>query len=835
MKIKNIKLIALVSALLFMAVGCDRPFEFDRPLAVSSRSVKLTKDAGETHVIVYSNGAWNARLTEPVKWASLDKLSGEGVNDVLFSYSANYGVARQVGIVFTCGEAVDTVMMTQEGAVSEASVVFDNVAINLTKAASDVNVPMSTNFRYGVESIRTEVVFAEELDGAELTDAERWLTDVVVKQTKISFKVAENTTDFPRVAYINLDVFDPSAAGNSALKETLVITQTTDDLKFSLASDSISITGFADDIVAEASVNNLWPYSDQVEFECAAEWISKIKVTKDGLAFHVAQNDDGDVRTANISFSYVDSDGNQASASLDVIQAVFPREISFADVRALGAGEIQAANFIEGVMISDIASPNLISAKQIGQFMFDRVNPNVKDDSGYPVIENKGINSVTGYIESMDAKYGFRIVFASQEDAAAFPYSSRVRINVKGLKMVKEENPERYILEGMTADRILEISENEAIPTKNKKMSEITDDDIYTRVNIMNVEIMCKDGAYTNATDGYSMKEEPVNPFSGSRSNAARWDVAPLLCTDTEGSVMYMLTNAACPWRRGEVDLAFGTIVPQGSGTFDAIIVSEEQPTVRYGNLGRYQLRYNSPADLRFNSSAFSKTIIEWNWNSRVAAKVTPDIGAGSLLLNGATAAAAADFNNTYNGRQTPAGNGGATNNQKGLVSNAGIKLTNSWWDFTNNEGSWFGIQFSTAGISGTNMIFGITWNHGSMNNTTLDSPSHWQLQYSLDGTNYKDVPGAEIVQNRSITWWTTTSQDSCPGFKDHLRKLPSECFNQENVYVRLKVADKVCDINPAPAAVSDNSYLNFIGIEKGTLTDKATEIRIGTITVRYN
>ncbi|MCQ2114733.1 MAG: alpha-1,2-mannosidase [Bacteroidales bacterium] len=823
MKIKNIKLIALVSALLFMAVGCDRPFEFDRPLAVSSRSVKLTKDAGETHVIVYSNGAWNARLTEPVKWASLDKLSGEGMNDVLFSYSANYGVARQVGIVFTCGEAVDTVMMTQAGAVTEASVVFDNVAINLTKAESDVNVPMTTNFRYGVENIRTEVVFAEELDGAELTDAERWLTDVVVKQTKISFKVAENTTDFPRVAYINLDVFDPSATGNSALKETLVITQTTDDLKFSLASDSISITGFADDIVAEASVNNLWPYSDQVEFECAAEWISKIKVTKDGLAFHVAQNDDGDVRTANISFSYVDSDGNQASASLDVIQAVFPREISFADVRALGAGEIQAANFIEGVMISDHNSPNLISAKQTGQFLFDSMQSGVVSS-----------NSVAGYIESMDAQYGFRIVFATPEDAAAFTYGSKVRINVKGLRLVKEENPERYVLDGVTADRIIEITESAGIPSKMKKMSELTDADVYTMVSLMNVEILCKDGCYTNATDGYSFKDPVTNPASGNAS-APRWDVAPVLCTDTEGSAMYMLTNAACPWRRNGTNLGFYGILPQGSGTFNAIIVSEEQPTVRYGNLGRYQLRYNAASDLHLNGSPFSKTIVEWNWNSRVAAKVTPDVGEGSLNIYGATPAAASDFNNTYNGRDGDGGNGGATTNQKGLVSNAALKLTYKWWDFTANEGRYFDVNFSTSGISGTNMIFGIAWNHGAMGNTTLDSPSHWKLQYSVDGTNFKDVPECDIIQNRSIVWWTTTSQDSCPGFKEHLRKLPSECFNQEKVTIRVKVADKVCDIDPAPAAVKDDSYLNFIGIEKGTLTDKDTEIRIGTITVRYN
>jgi hypothetical protein len=117
------------------------------------------------------------------------------------------------------------------------------------------------------------------------------------------------------------------------------------------------------------------------------------------------------------------------------------------------------------------------------------------------------------------------------------------------------------------------------------------------------------------------------------------------------------------------------------------------------------------------------------------------------------------------------------------------------------------------------------------MGNTTLDSPAHWNLLYSVDnGATFKQV--GEMIKNRSITWWTTTSQDSTPGFKDHMRKLPAECFGKEKVILRVQVADKVTDIKPGTAAAT---YLENVGIEKGTLTDKATEIRIGTITVRYN
>jgi hypothetical protein len=51
-------------------------------------------------------------------------------------------------------------------------------------------------------------------------------------------------------------------------------------------------------------------------------------------------------------------------------------------------------------------------------------------------------------------------------------------------------------------------------------------------------------------------------------------------------------------------------------------------------------------------------------------------------------------------------------------------------------------------------------------------------------------------------------------------------------VILRMQVADKVTDKAPATGA---STYLTNLGIEQATLTDKATNIRIGTITVRYN
>ncbi len=134
-------------------------------------------------------------------------------------------------------------------------------------------------------------------------------------------------------------------------------------------------------------------------------------------------------------------------------------------------------------------------------------------------------------------------------------------------------------------------------------------------------------------------------------------------------------------------------------------------------------------------------------------------------------------------------------------------------------------------------MVFGIVWGHGSMSNTTLSGPAHWNLLYSVDGgQTFQAVPDCPIIKKRSITWWSTTSQDSTPGFTEHLRKLPADCFGREKVVLRLQVADK-----------GHGHRSRHIGFDlpdeprhrEGTLSPSVaagnSQARIGTITVRYN
>lgn len=839
--------IAMMALTSVVTTGCQKDFELDLPLAVSSRELSLTKDAGSTHVLVYSNGEWTARFTRNVKWASLNKQQGYGNHEIIFTYSANYGVSRKIGVVLQKGDLADTVVFTQAGSISEPSLAFKKSTASLLKAPSPVFAPISTNLRYCIEDLEATITYYDENgeanepvpvvtraegdetegeeggeeEGPQAIPVDPWISNVSIAYEGVSFEVLENATGFPRQADLTIFITD---ANDAVTRATLSILQGIADPVFSLDSESGTYEGYAQSCVIPATSNNLVPYADQFVYDIAydvpveegAEWILNPTITDEGLQFALAMNEGDANRTATINLSYTDGLGNSVASSYSVTQKPYPAAADFAMIRALTPGEITLQQYIEGYIVSDPTSKNIISSPQTGQFAFDRT-----------------LNDKTAYIESTDGRYGFCLQFATEEDNTLERFS-KVKIAVAGLTLVKNTDPEYYTLTGLTAANILETTAADEfkVPTKTKKISELTDDDIFTLVSVPNLEIMAKDGAYTNCTDGYSLKDD-LNPIG---ATAPRWDVAPLLCYDNSGNTIFMLTNAAVPWRRFSTGYIseWNVVVPQGSGTFRGIVVADDAVKVRYGDVGRYQLRAMTEEEIDLNDEPFANTIVEWNWNNQSSTfELIPEIGNGSINLYGASTATASDFNGAA---CSAPGVTGTTAESKGLRSYAAINVKKKWWNFETNQGNYFDIEFSTQGISGNTMMFGIIWGTGAMNNTSIFGPSHWKLLYSIDGgDSFKEVNAGDIVKLRYITWWTTTPNDAAPGFTEHVRILPAECFNKEKVILRLQVADTVTNIVPP---TSSSTWKTNVGSEKGTLTASNTEaqqeVRIGTITVRY-
>lgn len=89
-------LLIAVAAFAAALTGCQKDFEMDLPLAVAARELSLSKEAGSTHVLVYSNGEWTARFTRNVKWASLNKLEGYGNHEIVFPPPRAFADAYEV-------------------------------------------------------------------------------------------------------------------------------------------------------------------------------------------------------------------------------------------------------------------------------------------------------------------------------------------------------------------------------------------------------------------------------------------------------------------------------------------------------------------------------------------------------------------------------------------------------------------------------------------------------------------------------------------------------------------------------------------------------------------
>ena len=781
-------------AVLLAFTACNKQFEMDLPLAINSREIDLDEASGSTHILVYANGTWNAKFTEPVEWASLDRLEGSGNSEIVLSYAANYGLPRRLSIALSKDEYADTIVVNQAGALDAASLAWPCTKVALCKDSGKVGMKISSNLYYSLQNVACTIKYEND-------DQAGWITDVAMDGRKLLMNVSENASSSSRTAYVDFTVSIPgdSTTDDDSNVFTLEVVQSGADASLTLGTLDV-VEGVNYGITLKAD-NNIWAYSNvtcTVDYGTTVapedEWISDISLSEDSFDFNVADNLTGDSRSATIKVIY----NGTVIAELPVKQDVRP--VSFDQLRGYTPGVLSDKGFIVGYVVSENGSENICPNPQTAQFMFDFT-----------------ANSKAAVIESLDGKYGFLLKFDNAEDNTLKRYS-KVRINLQGLTLVRQASPECYSLTGLKAENIVSAEEPaaDAVPVKHVRIDELTDADIYTQVVLENVEIVFKDGSYTNCTDGYSVKTS-VN-VAGS-STAPRWDTAPLLLTDDGGNTISMLTNAKVDWRRD------GTGVAQGSGAYTGIVVAET--LVRFGDIGHYQIRPMVESDIALDNAPFSKTLVEWNWND-AKSDLTPEVGKGTI--SGVTVGLTQDYNAlVHNNASTSRTEKGSGVGNKGCVNNQAANLKSDNSSATWEVGSHFDVNFSTEGISGSLLQFGFVWGHGSGNNTTLNAPSHWKLLYSIDGENFTEfVP---MVKNRSIVWWTTTSQDATPGYTEHLFTLPSECFGQPSVTVRFQVADNVCDVDPKATA---SNWATALGIEKGTFTSSNIALRFGTITVRY-
>ena len=496
---------------------------------------------------------------------------------------------------------------------------------------------------------------------------------------------------------------------------------------------------------------------------------------------------------------------------------------SFADVRkkATEKGTALGNIKITGIVISDYRSPNM------------ELCPNVRYDQ-----VDLRLNKRTAYIESEDGRYGFRLVFDGIYDNRLKRYD-KVELNLNGCVVVREDNPERYTITGLTSDNVVSREAGTRLPMKEKSIGELTDDDVYTYVTLTDVEFASKQRSYNNVNEQITQPTY-INEFGKPNAYMDGW--ASML-EDGDNNSIYMLVNTKCAWRRD------GRGVPKGVGRISGIVVHTDMR--RYGgDMGRYSIRPVDVDDVigqmpREESSSYD-IIAEWNWNRNYTAalrfekagvrkkamkakpmlddRILPDVGVGFLSAGPNMAVRLdTDYDTRY------------ADDNSGMRKYAGARFESKVRDWYLDDAG-ITVEFSTEGLSGKGLAFDFTFGAGNHDmNNSWGFPVDWKVEYSTDGVHFTPVSDGFVL--RALPYADKTcagvgprcvSCDTAMGFTEHHVVLPSTLFGQKSVLLRLTPSSRRMAIIPEDPMA--DSAVGNIPVD----SDKNFILRFGMFSVKY-
>ena len=320
------KVILIITSILLLA-SCDKPYQLDLPLSVAQRKISLTKDAGSTHILVYADGDWTASFTEPVSWASLNKVSGYGNNDLVFTYSANFGIARRVGIVLAKDELRDTVVLTQAGMISTPIYEPQVSQVPLFNTAGTAVVNATGNLLYCADAVYAYAIYPkadgteeEVLIDGEDSDPNHWITSFEAEHNKFRFNVNANASGSVRTAKLRLTIANPTGM---VFNKYVNVSQ--NDIAPAFALPTLGYGSYGPDeqtVVVATSANTIWPYQDNMTIILGDKsWITDAYLVPDGLSLSLKENRTGSVRQQNITMTFVSPMGDVKTYKFTVIQS----------------------------------------------------------------------------------------------------------------------------------------------------------------------------------------------------------------------------------------------------------------------------------------------------------------------------------------------------------------------------------------------------------------------------------------------------------------------------------------------------------------------------------
>ncbi len=613
--------------------------------------------------------------------------------------------------------------------------------------------------------------------------------------------------------------------------------------KFYIASSSMLVYNGGDGISTVSAEINV-PLSrirTEVRFTGQEEWIRDCQLTTSSFSFKATDNPDKNYkRRAIIVLSYVDGWNATQTASITVFQAPSDNKIGsvftaeqLRSLATVSGYTLPEDAFIEGYIVSTTEGGNA------GDALVD----DYKQGTG---VIDYTLTERTSYLESVDGKYGFRLI-ASETGENNFIRYSMVYLGIGGAVVKKSAaEPVHYTIEGVRSSEVLACSDGAAtMPWKEKSITELTDDDINTLVKIKNCEIAMRKGPFTPVNEGYT-----------SLCGYNRLAKYPILIRDIKGGSMYMFTNMTCSYRRN------GETLPYGSGDITGIVVHESYKSFeKDGNIGRYQLRHllREEIDLKPNfEDSFSGIITEFRYaefpgenqkttlpNAILATKGNGElchtygkvsnyspsyfyIGECGSKKKGMYAEGAGielDEGGIYEPWVTTGTESAQNTDGKGwFKDNLNLSWSNKYW-WNSGRGYCWLVNFSTEGITSdvVSMQFAM-YN----NSQSARSPRYWKAQYSLTTTSCDASDDSQWVDIGEFTVpdvaiWASQNDWQTLGTRVYDFPLPVEILGHESVSIRLMPR------NNKAAAKSEDSY------DSSTIANNSGYNTMDYFAVRYN
>lgn len=720
-------LAAMTLASALFAASCQKETESPTTmtLAVNDNTINLEPKSGKEHVLVYAKGQWNADFKEAVEWAAIEEGSGTGNGEFILTYKKNPDILRMAEILLTAAGVDKTITITvnQEGEKGTPKLAFaENEKSYIAWEVKDA-IAVESNINQSLIKAESSV---------------EWIGSLELKDGQLSFTVAENTTGEARKGTLTVSYTDIDESVYRAVAE---ITQGSEPGHLTLNGTEMAIEAFAGTktVQWDCALGTFMPeLVVSVSYEGSQkDWISNVTPSVESLSFDVTDNETKEARTAVIK---VELASKGISAELKVTQGIKTKQYSFEELRALlsAAGEQTfEGDWFEGVVIADAGKENM--------------ETNTMTSIPFTNEESR----ITNYVQSLDGKYGMRIKFTSAN--ATLKKGDKVKISLAGATLVREDSPVRYTLKGLTANNVT-VEETVSLNPRQKAISELTDDDVYTLVTLPDVEVPFCYGSWVN------VRKEWINDKRINFDNR--------ILRDVNGGEIRMIVNTDVTWYMTTAG------VPKGSGPVSGVIVSTESPYYGSDILGKYQIRPMDLSDIEIKDDGFSKILVDWDYKAGIA-KGTPTL---SATTGTGTVTATANMAQTSSQMQFGDVSSFPNNDPKGININV------VWWKGGAAVDN-VRFQFSTLEAAGKKMYLSFGAFVGdNQEKASAQAPVHWNIEYSLDGgTSFTKI---ETVMIRPLGAKTSTLLFVPASIDDQCVELPDEVAGKDNVIMRFIPAD---------------------------------------------